>query len=208
MTPADPAGQAEGEGPSLRESSVGGHNIQIGSAGNISIQLSRHAGRPLLADPRRWLFGLGSAIVIVAAVLLWRSDFGKDMTGSPPLHARTSSRINVGDRLALPDKVASGSDQALLLRNPDDMELLGLLQRHKGARVGTMNVVIIIQGLRDSGIRLIDVRPRVIASGRSFTGTCIQVPAQGGLTNTRSRLTSMCNAPRATRRVTSPRAST
>ncbi|MGW2155414.1 hypothetical protein [Nonomuraea sp. NPDC001699] len=172
MTPAPPPPAAQ----SLQDSSVGGDNIQIGAARDVSIATGTRV-------PRKYLLVVLVVVLLgaVAAsgVLKSLSDAGKDLTGAPVLSSRVTSRINVGDVVAMRDVLTSGSDLALLQRGPNDRQLRDMLDRHHAARVGSMNIVIVLQGNRNRPVRIIDVRPHVITSGAKPAGTCIRIPSQG-----------------------------
>ncbi|MFI7125760.1 hypothetical protein ACIBQ1_08700 [Nonomuraea sp. NPDC050153] len=170
--PGEPAAAA----PVLRDSVVGGDNIQITSARDVTI-ISRGArGRSLV---RIVAAGVVLALCGVAAGM-WPTlaDTARDLAGAPVLAGTVTSRLYVTDSVATYERLPPG-DHAVLLRGPNFKQLTELLSRHHAARVGEMDVVIVLQGRRSRPVRIIDVRPRVRRSGPVPTGTCLTVPSQG-----------------------------
>ncbi|MEU8316971.1 hypothetical protein AB0C33_01270 [Nonomuraea sp. NPDC048881] len=162
----------------LSNSIVGGDNVQIGSARDVIISPRPSARRHSLV---RWL---AVGVILATAVAVAQSwpalvDALRDASGPPPLVGTASARINVGDSLAMADAFST-DEHAQLLRDPTNADLIRILTRHGAARVSTMNVVLILEGERNSAIRIIDVRPRILRSGPPPTGTCLTLPAQGG----------------------------
>lgn len=70
-------------------------------------------------------------------------------------------------------------DAARLLGSRDFGELSALLSRHRAARVGKAGVVVVLQGRRSQTIRIVDVRPHIIATGPVPDGTCVSLSTQG-----------------------------
>ncbi|MGW4956317.1 hypothetical protein ACWEPL_03710 [Nonomuraea sp. NPDC004186] len=168
--PDQPAAAA----PVLRDAVVGGDNIQITSARDVTIN-SR--GTPRL--PR--LIAAGVVLVLCGVVAgMWPTlvDAARDLTGAPALAGTVTSRLYVTESVATRDRLPP-VDHALLMRGPSFKQLVEMLSRNHAARVGKMNVVIVLQGQRSEPIRIIDVRPRVLRSGPVPTGTCLTIPAQG-----------------------------
>ncbi|MEU4511437.1 hypothetical protein AB0G05_18255 [Nonomuraea wenchangensis] len=169
----------EAAAPVLRDSFVGGDNIQITSARDVTITSRPHrrpsAGQLLVAGV---LVALAVAVVSAWPTL---TDAAGDLTGAPVLNGKVTTRINVGDSLVMSGELPP-EDQAVLLKWPDDEQLARLLSRNRAARLLTMDVVLILEGRRDAPVRIIDVRPRVLRSGTPPAGTCLTVPAQGEAT--------------------------
>lgn len=130
----------------------------------------------------RWkLLAIALGLVIAVTVRNYWSevtDWARDLSGDPALIATISSPLNAGDSVAMVDQLAS-DEHGLLLRGPSRQQLRALLDRHRAARVRSMNVVVILQGRRNHPIRIIDVRPRVIAAASNPSGTCLTLPLQG-----------------------------
>ncbi|NJP92829.1 hypothetical protein HCN51_25790 [Nonomuraea sp. FMUSA5-5] len=162
--------------PVLRDSVVGGDNIQITTARDVTI-----VPRPLRRPSAPRLLAAGILVVLGAiAVSAWPTltDAAQDLSGTPVLDGTATTRINVGDSLALPGELTA-DEQSILLREPSDDEFARLMSRHRAARLNSMDVVLVLEGRRNAPIRIIDVRPRVLRSGPPPAGTCLTVPAQG-----------------------------
>ncbi|MEU1734997.1 hypothetical protein [Streptosporangium sp. NPDC020145] len=167
--------------PSLHHATVGGNNVQITSARDVTV-VSESAGRPVRRRSPVWLFVVGVVLAVGAVAFGERStlaDVAQDALGAPVLTAVTTSIVNVGDSFAMPDEFST-AEHALLLRAPSYRQLTETLFRHHAARLGTMNVVTVLRGRRHGAVRIIDVRPYIVRSGPPPTGTCLTIPAQGG----------------------------
>ncbi len=137
------------------------------------------------AKPLIWaLTTFGAAVAGVVAVVvnniyLQAEDGVKDWREEEPIRAVASSRPWEGDVGAFEDALLKGSDRFLLLRGATREQWDDLVRRHKGAQVGYQYITVVIQGLRNRSVRIIDVRPRILSAGPVFKGTCIQVPTAG-----------------------------
>lgn len=167
--------------PSMRDSSVGGNSIQITSAQDVTIISNAKDAGKMPVRPRARLIVIGGVLLLAAATAgTWPTpiDVGRDLVGIPAITAAITSSIFPGDSLAMPTEL-SPAEHALLSRDPSDKQLTKVLSSHRAARIGRMNVLVILQGQRDNPIRVIDVRPRIIKSGPPPNGTCLTVPIQG-----------------------------
>lgn len=184
MTSAPTPEQAEPStvGPVLRDATVGRDNIQIGDARDVTIISSSSV--PPSRDVRWPLVRLFAAAVLLVigtvAAARWSVlvDTARDWFGKPVLTATVTSLINVGDSLAIRDQLRP-ADQSVLLRSPSPSELVDVLDRYQAARIGSMDVMVVLQGQRHESITILDVRPRIIRSGPKLDGTCVTIPAQG-----------------------------
>ncbi|MGW4425843.1 hypothetical protein [Streptosporangium sp. NPDC004631] len=133
-----------------------------------------------------WLvgaFGAGFTALIAATITgawPWTADTVQDLRGSSPVRVVAESSIWPNDIIAMDDRLTSGRDHALLLNYPSNRELADMFRRHKAARVKTMTVTVIVEGLRSKPVRVIDVRPRVLSTAKRRSGTCIVFPPPQG----------------------------
>ncbi|MGW6498496.1 hypothetical protein [Nonomuraea angiospora] len=172
--PGAEPGQPATAAPVLRDSVVGGDNIQITTARDVTI-ISRGASRL----PR--LIAAGVVLVLCGvAAGLWPTlvDAARDLAGARVLAGTVTSRLDATDSVATHDQLPP-ADHAMLMRGPSIKQLTEMLSRNHAARVRKMNVVVVLQGRRSEPIRIIDVRPRILHSGPVPTGTCLTIPSQG-----------------------------
>jgi hypothetical protein len=181
--PAGPKPSRPGE-QSVRDSWVGRDSIQIINPQNVQIisGADSDARRTTVRGrPRARLVVTGGVLLLATTIAAtWPTpiDIGRDLVGVPAITATVTSTIYAGDTFAMATELAP-AEHALLSRDPSIRQLTKVLSSHRAARVGGMNVLIVLQGQRDNPIRIIDVRPRIIRSGPPPSGTCLTVPAQG-----------------------------
>lgn len=134
----------------------------------------------------KWLVGaIGAALAgliatVVAGAWPHVDDVRRDITDSGPLRVVIHVTGWEGEEAALAEPLTKGPDRFLLLRGMTLEQWDDLLRRHKAARVAQMDLVIVVQGRRHETIRVIDVRPHILAAGPVLRGTCIHVPTNGG----------------------------
>ncbi|MGA5699852.1 hypothetical protein [Peterkaempfera bronchialis] len=123
---------------------------------------------------RAWLAGVAAAVV--AAVLGgiftgWWGATGPDalrsLTGEPPLHV-IMVRTEEGP-LALETPVTAPGERAALLPGASEEQFGQVVRAHKGAGAGRLDVTVVLEGARGS-VRIVDIVPRVRASGSPLTG--------------------------------------
>lgn len=186
---SDPTGPESGKtgGPSVRDSTIGGDSIQIGSARDVMIiSGADRDARNSPARRRRWIRPLlagGALLLAAAAAGTWPApiDLGRDLAGIPAVTGTVVSTIQPGDRLATATDL-SPAEYALLARDPSMPHLTRLMASHRAARIGEMTAIAILQGRRSNLVRIIDVRPRILRSGPPPEGACVTVAIAGGPT--------------------------
>jgi len=135
-----------------------------------------------------WLLGaLGAGVAALIGTVItgawpWAVDTVKDLRGEPPIRIVTDAHIWPDEILVMEDAL-HGPDRALLagrIDSGDESALDEMLRRRKSMRLRVMTVTVVIQGLRDSPIRIVDVRPRILSKGKRPSGTCLVFPPPQG----------------------------
>ncbi|MCC5576375.1 hypothetical protein IMZ11_12105 [Microtetraspora sp. AC03309] len=151
-----------------------------GAAGDVP------RGRALraLKKPAVWLVGtMGAALAsiiggIVLGVWPWLQDMWADHQDRPRITAIAYSPVEEGDAFAFRDAI-TGGPRRILQGDPDETKLVDFIRRERGARIGSMNVTLVLRGERRDTIRIVDVRPRVRKSMPNASGTCFVMPNAG-----------------------------
>ncbi|NJP88793.1 hypothetical protein HCN51_04870 [Nonomuraea sp. FMUSA5-5] len=93
----------------------------------------------------------------------------------------TVAYVSIGDDgpdLALRERVTAPHDRAILLGRPDAAQEESFMERYRAARVGSMVVVAVLSGNR-AGLRIADVRPRVLKREPVSDGALLRVTHAG-----------------------------
>ena len=136
-----------------------------GFPGRLVAWIAGVLGAGLAAALGVWLSGLGhSALSLV--------DRGPALTAtadvfSPsPKYVLTTAVISRADRLTLLGGFATGT------------QVLSVITRHGGVPIGSLDLILDLQGHR-SGLRVIDIAPQVVPSGKAPTAAFLAFPQEG-----------------------------
>lgn len=154
----------------------------------------KEAGDPAAAEPaeaRRsrpvlvWVSGIVAAVIVTASGVVftgWFNSLGSavfdEIGNTPPVtvaHVMTQNELL---ELALREPVTAPQDRAILLGRPNETQREAFLDRYQAAGVEQMWIAIVLQGNR-AGLRITDVRPRVLRRAPLHDGALLKPKSAG-----------------------------
>lgn len=110
----------------------------------------------------------------------WTQDAWADMRGRPVVEAVAYSPIDSGQTYAFTEAISGGPGKRLFREDATLDDAIALVKAKKGYRLGRMDVSVVVRGMRHEPVRILDVRPRIIAVNLPPSGTCFHLPTAGG----------------------------
>lgn len=136
---------------------------------------------------RTWVAGIVGAVLVAAIGVVFTAWFGSRGTdvidrvsGAPPVTIGHVA-VDADERdIALREPVTDPEERRILLgaRATED-EQQALLTRHQAAVIDWMNITVVLVGNRSS-MRIVDLRPRIIARKSVSDGAYLKAPSGSG----------------------------